>query len=154
MYFLYCVDGVSFEAQGIFSNSPCFFKKSPGNNKLLLSHTLGLISFIEFYLDMLSYDIVEVKLKPFHLNCSWFSFFSKAPLTLELSFVCLSEKSLDKKCKTSATPNLKNLLIFCQIFINHQRTQCPALEFSKIWENKYLCSFNHLAVMICKICLD
>ena len=79
MYFLFCVEGVSFEAQGMFSNSPCFFKKSRGYNRLLLFLTLGLISFIEFYLDMFSYDIVEVKLKPFHLNCSWFFFFFLGP---------------------------------------------------------------------------
>lgn len=66
MYFLFCVEGVSFEAQGMFSNSPCFFKKSCGYNKLLLFLTLGLISFIEFYLDMLFYDMVEIKLKSFH----------------------------------------------------------------------------------------
>ena len=45
----------------------------------ILFLTLGLISFIEFYLDMFSYDIVEVKLKPFHLNCSWFFFFFLGP---------------------------------------------------------------------------
>ena len=79
MYFLFCLEGVSFEAQGMFSNSPCFFKKSHGYNRLFLSLTLGLISFIEFSLDMFSYDIVEVKLKPFHLNCSWFFFFFLRP---------------------------------------------------------------------------
>ena len=62
MYFLFYVEGVSFEAQGMFSNSPCFFKKSCWYNKLLLFLKLGLIFFIEFYLDMLFYDMVEIKL--------------------------------------------------------------------------------------------
>ena len=89
------MEGVSFEAQGIFSNSPCIFKKSPGYNKLLLSCTLGLISF-KFHSDMLSYDIVEVKLKPFHVNCNWFLSFFLGP-GLTTAIFCLFKGELKPK---------------------------------------------------------